>query len=438
MSRQSGVLESWFQLSARGTTAGREVMAGLTTFMTMAYIIFVNPSILSAAGMPKEAIADATIIAAALMCLAMGFISNYPFALASGMGLNAVVAFSIVTGSGYSFATAMGMIVVEGLVVFILVLTNLRQAVMNAIPLALKRAIGIGIGLFIAFIGLQDGSILQATPATFVTMASLATPQAFVTAAGVVIIAWLMARRVQGAILLGIIASTILALIVGVTHWPAEISAFTFKTDTMFAFTGADWGAIFSVAGLSVVFALMLSDFFDTMGTVVAIGGQAGFTDKSGRLPGLNRVLGVDAIAAAVGGVLGASSVTTYIESASGVAAGGRTGLTSVVTGLLFLLALLIVPIVGVIPSQATAPALIVVGFLMMSVIKDIDFSNIEESLPAFVTLIGIPLTFSIADGIGWGFISYVAIKLLGGKFREVHPALYVVAALFFIDFVWV
>ncbi|MHB9144840.1 MAG: NCS2 family permease [Symbiobacteriia bacterium] len=438
-------MERFFHLKENGTDIRTEITAGFVTFMTMAYIIFVNPSILGAAGVPVGAAVTATALAAALATLLMAFGTNYPFALASGMGLNGVLAFSLVKGLGMPWQTAMGIVVVEGVVITLLVLTNIREAVMNAIPLTLKRAIGVGIGLFIATIGFEDAKLIVANPATLVSFGSLKDPGIWVAAFGILIIAILMSYRVKGSILLGILASTALAIPLGVAKLPTAIVSLPNRESfsTIFATfaTNPATGKPFIMGALTLgmvgmIFAFMFSDFFDTMGTVVAVGGEAGFLDKKGHLPRIKNVLLVDSLAAVIGGVFGVSSVTTYIESGAGVSEGGRTGLTSAVVGFLFLLSMFFAPIAGIVPAQATAPALIIVGFLMMSVVKDIDFKDVTEAFPAFLTIIATPLTYSISRGIGYGFISYAVIKIFTGKGKEVHWALYVIAALFLISFV--
>jgi AGZA family xanthine/uracil permease-like MFS transporter len=427
------MLEQMFKLKENGTDVRTEVIAGVTTFMTMAYIIFVNPGILAAAGVPASGAMVATTLAAGLITIVMGLATNYPFALASGMGLNAFVAFGLVKGMGLSWQTAMGMVFLEGLIITLLVLTNFREVVMHAIPITLKRAIGVGIGLFIAFIGLQSAKFVVASPATLVQLGSFRQPETVVATLGLVITAFLVARRVKGGILLGILATTVIALFAGVTRLPAGAWVSTnLDTSTILAL---DVRSALNLTLWMTIFALMITDFFDTMGTVIAVGGEAGFLDKEGRLPRLKKVLLVDSMAAVLGGVFGASSVTTYIESAAGVSEGGRTGLTAVVTGLLFLLAVFFAPIAGIVPAAATAPALIIVGFLMMTVVKDIRFDEYDEAIPAFLILLGIPLTYNISYGIGLGFISYIVIKALRGKFKEIHPLMWLVALAFAVNF---
>lgn len=428
------VLERLFKLKERHTDVRTEIIAGLVTFMTMAYIIFLNPIILADAGVPKTGAIFATALAAAVMTLFMGLYANYPFALASGMGLNAFLTYAVVLGMKLSWQEAMGLVFWEGAIITILVLTNVREAIMNAIPTTLKRAIGVGIGLFIAFIGLKGAGLVVASPATLVTFGSLKSASVIVALFGLVLTMILMAYRVKGSILIGIISSTVLAIILGVTKMPSALVSLP-TAESLSTIGKLDFSVIARPALYATIFAFLITDFFDTMGTVVAIGSEGGFLDKNNRLPGLNRVLLVDSLAAAFGGLMGASSVTTYVESAAGVGEGGRTGLTSVVVALLFALSIFFAPVVGIVPEAATAPALIIVGFLMLTVVKDIPFDKLDEALPAFITILTIPLTYSIARGIGYGFVSYVLMKVFTGKAKEVHPLLYVVSLLFIYSF---
>jgi AGZA family xanthine/uracil permease-like MFS transporter len=452
---KAGEMDKFFKFSERGTNLRTEVLAGVVTFMTMAYIIFVNPGLLSAAfGVDPAAqaawipaLATATTIGAAIMCIAMGVFANRPFALASGMGLNAVVAFSIIIGLKVPWQVGMSVIFVEGIVILILVLTGLREAVMNAIPLNLKRAIGVGIGLFITFIGLVDGKIVVANPATLVALGDFTTPAVWVSLIGLVAIMAFMAFKVKGDILWGILVATVAALLLGVTKLPTSIVApLDFRTfgapfqtidgggmAIMQVFTGS-----LAPTLLLFVFATMLSDFFDTMGTVISVGEQAGFVEKDGKIPGIRSILTVDSVAAAVGGFFGASSITTYIESASGVAEGGRTGLTSIVVGLLFLASAFFTPIIAMVGGALpiTAGALIIVGFLMMGIVREIPWTDFENAFPAFLTIVAIPLTYNISYGIGLGFISFVLIKLFHGKAKEIHWLMWVVSGLFILTFI--
>ena len=440
-SRGSGGLEGLFRIAERGSTVGREVRAGLTTFMVMSYIIFVNPSILAAAGVPPADAAAGTALVAGLLSIAMGLAANAPIAMAAGLGLNGIVAFQL-AGAGQgplSWQGAMGVVVLEGLIVTLLVVVGLRQAIMNAVPLALKRAIGVGIGLFILFIGFWNGGLItippsQATPVQF----SFPTGGApVVTLAGLLITIALFARRIPGALIISILLTTIVAMVAGLVQLPANFSVTpSFGTLGQFNLTEVfDPSNYALLAALLVIFTLMLADFFDTMGTATAISEQAGLVDREGRVENVGRLLFVDSLGAVAGGAAGVSSNTSYIESAAGVAEGGRTGLTAVVVGVLFLAAILLSPIAGLVPAAATAPVLIVVGYLMVTLLKDIDFSDVEEGLPALFGLILMPLTFNITNGIGAAFIAYVVIKLVRGKPREVHPLMYVVALLFVIYF---
>jgi adenine/guanine/hypoxanthine permease len=434
-----GGLDAYFKITERGSTVGREVRAGLATFMVMAYIIFVNAGILSATGLDPAAVAAGTALVAGLLSILMGVVANYPIALAAGLGINGAVAFGLVLGQGLSPAGAMGVIVLEGLVVLLLVLVGLREAVMNAVPIALKRAIGVGIGLFILFIGLVDAGVIVNAPDAsgpvpvlfvFPNNASLG-----VFLFGLLLTIVLFVRRVPGALVLSIIVTAVVAFLFGVTEMPDN-----FEIAPSFATIGQfDVVEPFTHLGITAavltIFAFMLTDFFDTMGTATGIVEQAGLTDRDGRVPGINRLLLVDSLGAAAGGAGGVSSNTSYIESAAGVAEGGRTGLTAVVVGVLFLLAILVTPLAPLIPFVATGPVLVLVGYLMATLIKDIDFGNVEDGLPALLTLILMPLTFSITNGIGAGFITWVLIKIAVGKIGEIHPLMWVVAIAFVIYF---
>ena len=420
-----------FDLDARGSTAAAEVRGGTATFLTMAYILFANPAILSAAGMPFGPVVAATAAASALASLLMAFGANFPIALAPGMGLNAVIAYQVAPAAG-SWQAAMGLVVVDGLLMLVLVLVGLREALLHAIPRDLRRAIGAGIGLFIAFIGAVNARIVVVPPGTVaalarepravmppVTFGSLREPETLVALAGLVVTAALLARRVRGALLLGIAFSTVLALVLGVAHPPqgAWFAVPRFET-----FAKADVRAAFSPHLLPLLFSILLVDFFDTIGTSTAIAEEAGLIDEQGRIPGLGRLLVVDSIAASIGGLFGASSVTSYIESAAGVAEGARTGLHSLVVAVLFAIAAFAAPMLGIVPAAATAPALVAVGFLMCKQLTRVDFAAVETALPAFVVAVAIPFTYSISHGIGYGFITYTVVQLLSGCARSVHP----------------
>jgi AGZA family xanthine/uracil permease-like MFS transporter len=450
------VLERWFEVGRRGGTVGGEVRGGLTTFMVMAYIIFVNPAILSFAGIPPlagkgpsfAAAQAATCLVAGVMTIAMGLASNYPLAIASGMGLNAVVAFQLVATLGLPWTAAMGVVLLEGLLITALVLTGFREAIMHAIPVALKRAIGVGIGLFILFIGLGAAGIVKpGPPGVPVTLGDLTAAPTAVAIGGLLLTLWLTARRFAGALLVGILASTAAAIAVnaatggrafptpGQAVWPGVLAALPDFSTLGAGLDLSVFARLGLITALVTIFSLMLSDFFDTMGTVIGIGGEAGWLAADGRLPRLDRVLLVDSLAAVAGGAAGASSATTYIESAAGVSAGARTGLASVVTGACFLLALFFAPLAGVVPAQATAPALIVVGYLMSRVVREIPFGDFEEGFPALLTLTMMAFTYSITNGIGAGFVSYCFIKLVRGRGGEVAPMMYAAALAFVVYF---
>ena len=429
----------FFAFEAHQTTPHKEMVAGLVTFMTMAYIIFVNPSVLAGAGMSKAAVVTATCLGAALPTLLMGLWARYPLALASGMGLNAALVIQA-SQPGMTWQTMMGVVVVEGALVTLLVLSGVREQVMEAIPINLKRAIGIGIGVFIAFLGLQQmGWVAKGAGGAFLAPGSFKVLPTLIASAGLALTMTLLACRVRGAILWGILGTAALAwasdrlspgappLVVLPDRCVATPEFTTFgAADILAALKPALWG---------VVFAFLITDFFDTMGTVIAVGAQGGYMDARGRIPRLHRVLVVDSLAAVWGGLCGASSVTTYIESAAGVSAGGRTGFVSVVVAVLFLMAMFFAPVIGAVPSLATAPALVVVGFLMMNLVREMDLNSADEGIPAFLTLLLIPLTQNISCGIGVGFLATVAVKLLSGKAREVSPWLYGITLVFLLHF---
>ena len=440
-------LDRYFKFTERGTNILTETRAGLTTFMVMAYIIFLNGSIIlggiGAAHLKIEATdavsyAAATALIAGIMTIAMGIVGRYPLALAAGLGINAIVAFTLIAGKGLTVAGAMGVIVIEGVIITILVAVGLREAIMAAVPLALKRSIGVGIGLFILFIGFVNGGLII-TPQGGSPIVALSFPTQtaqFVFLLGLLITLSLYVLKVRAALIISIVITTIVALIAGVTKIPDGGLAVTPSWNTLGNF---DLGNAFSKmgwisAGL-IIFAIMLSDFFDTMGTVTGVAEEAGLAKEDGSVPGIGRVLIVDSLAAVAGGLAGISSNTTYIESAAGVAEGGRTGFASVVTGLLFLAAIFLSPLAQIIPSQATAPALVLVGYLMFTLIKDVNVADVEDGLPALLTIILMPLTYDITVGIGAGFISWVLIKVLKGKFKEVHWLMYAITVAFLVYF---
>ena len=442
-------LDRYFQISQRGSSVRTEIVAGIVTWLTMAYILFVNPAILGSVpdntgtSLPFGQVLTVTALVAGIMTLAMGIYGKYPFAIAAGLGLNAFVTFTLVATLGLTWPQAMGVIVIEGVIISILVLTGFREAVLNAIPMDLKRAIGIGIGLFLAIIGLVNGGIVVNSDATLITLNSnLSNLHTLTFVFGLVVTSALVARKMKGGLLVGIVVTTVFAIILnqgwgdsaiwtnGIAHIPAKI-----VSTPDFSLVGNVSFGVFDVLGFATataaILAVMLSDFFDTMGTVVGLGDEAKLLDKDGRLPGIKRVLLVDSLAAAAGGFASASSNTTYIESAAGIGEGGRTGLASVVVGGLFLLAIFFSPIAGVIPPEATAPVLVIVGYFMMQSVGEIDWRDPAIGIPALLTIVMMPYTYSITNGVGAGFLSYVVIKLLQGKARDVHPLLYVVAVIF-------
>ena len=432
-------VESYFKFAERGTNLGTEIRAGVTTFMVMAYIIFLNPGILSAAGLDPVAGAAATALVAGVMTILMGVVANYPLALAAGLGINAVVAFTLVLGKGLTLPGAMGVIVLEGIAVTVLVLIGLREAIMAAVPLALKRAIGVGIGLFILFIGFVNGGFIVSPKGGVPPVVPVfpTEPGQFVFWAGLFLTIALWVLKVRGALIISIIATTVLALVVGVAKIPSDF-VITPTSNTFSTLGKFDIGNVFSLGlltALLTIFAIMLTDFFDTMGTVTGVAAEAGLAKEDGSVPGIGRVLLVDSLAAVAGGAAGISSNTTYIESAAGVAEGGRTGVTSIVTGILFLAAVLLSPLAGIVPAQATAPALVLVGYLMFTLISDINVREMEDGIPALLTMILMPLTYDITVGIGAGFISWVAIKLFKGKTGEIHPLMWLVAIAFIVYF---
>jgi adenine/guanine/hypoxanthine permease len=444
-SQPTGILERRFRLAERRTNPRTEVLGGVATFLTMCYILFVNPAILSAAGVPFDAVAVGTALAAAITTLAMGLATNLPFALAPGLGINAVVAFDIILGRGLPWQVGMAVVVIEGLIAVILVLAGLRTAIMNAVPMSLKLAIGVGIGLFITLVGFREGGVVVNNDATGIGLGELTSGPALITLAGVLVAAVLVARGVRGAVILGVLAATVLGLIFGVLDTPDKVvdapGSHSFSTIGD-ALDPDNLGDALTVSLIPVIFALFMTDFFDTVGTAVAVGRGGGLLDDEGRLPNADRLLLVDSGAAAFGGAMGVSSVTTYVESGAGVAEGARTGLASIVTAGLFLLAIFFVPIIALVGQDvqvgentfihpAVAPALVMVGYLMMRIVADIDWTAPESSIPAFLIIAGIPLTFSIAAGIGLGVIGYVVVMAATGRARAVHPLMWGIAPFF-------
>lgn len=451
------MLEKFFKLKENGTNVRTEVVAGVTTFMTMAYILAVNPSILSASGMDAQAVLIATAIASFIGTICMALLANYPFALAPGLGLNAYFAYTVCGSMGYSWQIALFAVFVEGLIFIVLSLTNVREAIFNAIPLQLKKGVSVGIGLFIAFIGLQNAGIVVNNDSTLVSIVDFTADfhtsgiSALLAVIGIFIIAVLYVKKVKGAILIGIFATWILGIICQLT------GLYVVTPDAGYyslipAWSSFNLGAISSVFGqcfkadfsslrafdfVAIVCAFLFVDIFDTLGTLIGCATKADMLDKEGKLLRIKEALLADAIATTAGAVLGTSTTTTFVESSAGVAEGGRTGLSSVVTGLLFLLAVFLSPIFITIPSFATAPALLFVGFLMISAVTAIDFNDFTEAVPAYLALIAMPLTYSISEGIAAGVISYVVINLISGKAKKITPLMYVLAVLFICKFIF-
>lgn len=449
------MLEKYFKLQENGTTVKTEVVAGLTTFMTMAYILAVNPSILSASGMNPDAILTATALASFIGCMAMALLANYPFALAPGLGLNAFFAYTICGTMGYSWQFALLAVFVEGLIFIVLSVTNVREAIFNSIPTQLKSGVSVGIGLFCAFIGLQNANIVV-DGATLVTIVnfkenfSTVGIGALLAIIGLMIISVLYVKKVKGAMLIGILATWLLGIICQLTglYQVTPDAGFYSLIPSWSSFNigaiGETFGQCFNLGGLNfkmvdfivIMFSFLFVDMFDTLGTLIGVANKADMLDENGKLPKIKEALLADAIATSAGAILGTSTTTTFVESSSGVSEGGRTGLASVVTGLLFLLSLVLAPVFITIPSFATAPALIFVGFLMISAVKKIEFNDLTEAIPSFIALLIMPLTYSISDGIAAGMISYVVINVCSGKAKKISPLMYVLAVLFVLKYI--
>lgn len=436
MATNEGMLETVFKLKENKTDVKTEVLAGFTTFMTMAYIIFVNPQILGDAGMPVDGVFIATVAGIILGTLAMAFLTNYPFALASGMGLNAFFAYSVVIGMGVSWQAALGLVFVEGIIFIILSVTPVREMIVNSIPMALKTGISAGIGLFIAFIGLQNAGIVVDNPATLVSMGNIFSGTGLVALVGLVVTGILYALNIKGSLLWGILIATIFGWTNGVTPPLTGIFALPSMGDWSGVLFKLDIGAVFNLTLLGALISFLFVDLFDTAGTLVGVSQQADYLDEEGNLPKASNALLADAIGTTGGALFGTSTVTTYIESASGVAVGGRTGLTGVVVAALFFLTLFFKPLVGIIPGAATAPALIIVGTMMISNVTRIDWNDFTEALPAFIAMIAMPLTYSISNGIALGFIVYPLVKLFTGKGDKVHWLVYTLGAVFILYFI--
>ncbi|MBR5260378.1 MAG: NCS2 family permease [Eggerthellaceae bacterium] len=430
-------MDKFFKISERGSSVSNEIIGGLTTFLAMAYIVAVNPGILEAAGIPFTAGLTATCIGAAIMCAVMGLVANRPIALASGMGINAIVAFSFCGGYGLDWRVSMSIVLIEGVVILLLVMLGLRKAIMDAIPAGIRRAIGIGIGLFIAFIGLKGAGIIIPDGSTYISMGDLSSPVCLVALFSLVVAIVLQVMNVRGALFISIIAAVILGIPLGVTVVPTEWSfSFDFSTfaaplQTVEGGTMAIIEAITMPLVIPLAFSLLMSDFFDTMGTVTAVAQQAEFLDEDDNVEDIQPILAVDSLAAVVGGFLGASSITSYVESTSGAAEGARTGLSNLVVAFLFLVCAFLAPLFGMVSSSATCGALVVVGYLMMTDIGEIEWNQPEIAFPAFIIITCIPFTYSITNGIGLGFIAYGLVMIATGRIKEIKPLMWVSIAAF-------
>jgi adenine/guanine/hypoxanthine permease len=425
------LLQRLFHLDENQTTVHREFLAGLTTFMTMAYVVVVNPRILAEAGMPVEGVLFATCISAATATLIMGLWANYPIALAPGMSLNAYFTYSIVIGRGIPWQTALGVVFLSGLLFLLLTLTNVREQIVNGIPDCLKHGTAAGIGLFIAFIGLRNAKIIVAHPATFVGLGKASDPQVLLAAAGLILIAILMARRIGSAILIGILAIALAGIPLGLAQWPDHLFSLPHPAGTLLKL---DFRAAAKIGLAELIFVFFFVDLFDNVGTLVGVCEQGGFL-RDGKLPRASRALLADAFGTMIGALTGTSTVTSYIESAAGVAAGARTGLGNIVIAAFFVIAMFCAPLVAAIPSYATAPALILVGALMCGAVARVRWDDFSDAFPAFLTLVATPLTFSICTGLSLGMLSFTLIKVGTGKYREISPLIWILSALFLVRY---
>jgi AGZA family xanthine/uracil permease-like MFS transporter len=430
----TAALERLFKLSENNTTIRTELAAGLTTFLTMAYIIFVNPQILSEAGVPFSGALFATCLSAAVGSLMMGLLANYPFALAPGMGLNAYFTYTVVKTMGYDWRVALGAVFISGVAFLILTLARVRAMIVDAIPMTMKTSVAAGIGLFIAFIGLKNAGVIAASPATFVTLGHVTSKPTLLALGGLIVTAALIARGYKTAIIIGVFLVTSVAILLNLSELPTgalqtpDISSTFMKLDVV--------GAL-RLGAFDVIFIFLFVDLFDTIGSLMGLGRQSGYLTPDGKMPRVNRALFADAIATIAGSIFGSSTVVTYIESATGVSEGGRTGLTAVTVAALFVLAMFFAPVAGAIPPIATAPALIIVGALMIGAVTSIKWEDMTEAVPAFLTMLAMPLTFSIANGLALGFIFYPLLKVLTGRWREASPLVYALAVLFVLRYAY-
>lgn len=429
------MLEKFFKLKDNGTTVRTEVVAGIITFLTMSYILIVNPNILSQAGMDRAALFTATAIASVAGTLFMALIPNLPIAQAPGMGLNSFFAFSVVLGLGYSWQMALTAVFIEGIIFLILTAFNVREAIVNTIPKSIKEAIPVGIGLFIAFIGLQNAGIIVSNPNTMLTLGDLSSPNIWVATLGLIITAVLFIKNVHGSFLIGIVVSTIFAAILGLVHMP-EGGLFSLPPSIAPVFMQFEWDHLFTLDMVVVVFTFLFVNLFDTIGTLLGVASKANMLDAEGNFPQIKKALFADALGTTVGAIFGTSTVTSYVESTSGVASGGRTGLTALSTAVMFALALFLAPLFLMVPAAATAPALIIVGLFMISSVININFQDMSESFPAFITILMMPFSFSIAHGIVFGMLAFVLIKTLSNRVSQVSATMWVIFVLFVVKLV--
>ena len=429
------MFEKYFKLKENGTNKRTEVIAGITTFLTMAYILAVNPSILSATGMDANALFTSTAIAAIVGTLIMALWAKLPFALAPGMGLNAFFAFSVVLGMGYSWQFALTAVLIEGIIFILLTLFNVREAIVDSIPKSVKTAISAGIGLFIAFIGLQNAGVVVKNDATLVHLGDITTGSALLAMIGLVVTSVLIVKKIKGNLLIGIVLTALIGIPMGITQINGIVSTPPSIAPIFFQFEFAN---ILSFDMLIVVFTFLFVDIFDTLGTLVGVSTKANMLDKNGNVPNIKKAFMADALGTTFGAMLGTSTVTTYVESAAGVSEGGRTGMTSLITAICFAVALFFAPVFLAIPGAATAPALILVGLFMIAPIKELDFNDYSESIPAFICILAMPLTYSIAEGITLGVLSYVFINALAGKFKKLSIGMYILAILFILKYIFI
>jgi adenine/guanine/hypoxanthine permease len=437
--QHKGFLNSFFELDKRNSNVKTEILAGLTTFVTMSYIILVNPQILADAGIPKEAALAATIFASVIATIIMALWANFPVAVAPGMGLNAFFAYTVVIGQGLSWQTALGAVFISGVVFLLLTITGIRQKIVDGVPKVLKSAIGVGIGLFIAFIGFKNAGLVVSSDATFVALGDLTKKGPLLALFGLIVASVLMARKVKGSLLISVLITTIAAMVVGYISYPTSVSdIFSLNvpsiSDTLFAM---DLKGAIAYGVFSVIFSFTIVELFDNLATLIGLSKKAGLMDENGKIENLDRALQADAVGTMASAALGGTVMNAYIENATGISEGGKTGLSALTVAVLFLLTLLFAPLIFLIPSVATAPLLIVVGALMITEIRHINFDDFTDVIPAFLTIILMPLTFSIAQGLAFGFLSYTILKLLTGKTNQLHWMMYLISIAFIINFIY-